>query len=39
MTAAVDPHDFTVMEITLGPPTKTGALQGKVLLRGTAEPL
>jgi hypothetical protein len=37
MTAAVDPHDFTIMEITLGPPSKTGALHGKVVLRGTAK--
>jgi hypothetical protein len=39
MTAAVDPHDFTIMEITLGPPSKTGALHGKPVLSGTAKQL
>ena len=36
MTAAVDPHDFPTMEITLGPPSKTGALAGTVVLSGQA---
>jgi hypothetical protein len=36
MTSAVDPQNFTVMEIRLGPPSKTGALHGKAVLRGTA---
>jgi hypothetical protein len=34
MTSAVDPHDFSMMEITLGPPTKTGALSGRIVLSG-----
>ncbi len=34
MTSAVDPHDFRTMEITLGPPTKTGAFAGPVILSG-----
>ena len=29
MTAAVDPHDFPTMEITFGPPSKTGALAAR----------
>lgn len=37
MTSAVDPHDFQTMEITLGPPSKTGALAGTVILTGQAE--
>jgi len=36
MTSAVDPHDFPTMEITLGPPNKTGALAGTVVLSGQA---
>jgi anti-sigma-K factor RskA len=36
MTSAVDPHDFPTMEITIGPPTKTGALTGTVVLSGQA---
>jgi hypothetical protein len=39
MTAAVDPRDFPVIEITLGRPSKNGAIAGKVVLRGTAKPL
>jgi hypothetical protein len=34
MTSAVDPHDFSEMEITLQPPTKTGARAGTVILIG-----
>ena len=34
MTSAVDPHDFPTMEIMLGPPSKTGALAGTVVLSG-----
>jgi hypothetical protein len=34
MTSAVDPHDFPTMEITLGRPSKTGALSGTVVLSG-----
>ena len=34
MTSAVDPHDFRTMEITLGPPSKNGALAGTVILSG-----
>ena len=34
MTSAVDPHDFPTMEITLGPPSKNGALAGTVILSG-----
>lgn len=34
MTSAVDPHDFSKMEITLGRPSKTGALAGPVILSG-----
>jgi len=34
MTSAVDPHDFSVMEITVGPPNRDGALAGTVLLSG-----
>ena len=34
MTSAADPRDFSTMKITLGPPTKTGALTGKVILSG-----
>jgi hypothetical protein len=37
MTAAVDPRDFPVMEITLGRPSTNGAIAGKVVLRGTAK--
>jgi hypothetical protein len=36
MTSAVDPHDFPTMEITLGPPSKNGALAGTVVLSGQA---
>ena len=34
MTSAVDPHDFSTMEITLEPPSKDGALAGTVILSG-----
>lgn len=34
MTSAADPHDFSTMEITLGRPSKTGALAGPVILSG-----
>ena len=34
MTSAVDPHDFSTMEITIGPPDNTGALSGTVILSG-----
>jgi hypothetical protein len=34
MTSAADPRDFATMKITLGPPTKTGALTGTVILSG-----
>jgi anti-sigma-K factor RskA len=34
MTSAADPHDFSKMEITLGPPSKTGALAAPVILSG-----
>lgn len=34
MTSAADPHDFSKMEVTLGPPSKTGALAGPVILSG-----
>jgi hypothetical protein len=34
MTSAADPRDFSTMKITLGPPTKTGALASKVILSG-----
>ena len=34
MTSAVDPHDFSTMEITIGPPNNTGALSGTVILSG-----
>jgi hypothetical protein len=34
MTSAADPHDFRTMEITIGPPSKTGALTGLVVLSG-----
>jgi hypothetical protein len=34
MTSAVDPHDFRTMKITIGPPGKTGALAGLVVLSG-----
>ena len=34
MTSAVDPHDFPTMEITIGPPSKDGALAGTVILSG-----
>jgi hypothetical protein len=36
MTSAVDPRDFPTMEITLGPPSKNGALGGTVVLTGHA---
>ena len=36
MTSAVDPHDFSTMEITIGPPNNTGALSGTVILSGQA---
>jgi hypothetical protein len=39
MTAAVDPREFPVIEITLGRPSKNGAIAGTVVLRGTAKPL
>ena len=34
MTSAADPHDFPMMEITLGPPSKNGGLAGLVILSG-----
>lgn len=34
MTSAVDPHDFSAMEITVGSPNKDGALAGTVILSG-----
>jgi Anti-sigma-K factor rskA len=34
MTSAVDPHDFSAMEITVGPPNTDGALAGTVILNG-----
>jgi hypothetical protein len=34
MTSAVDPRDFSTMEITIGPPNNTGALSGTVILSG-----
>jgi hypothetical protein len=34
MTSAVDPHDFSTMEITIGPPNNTGSLSGTVILSG-----
>jgi Anti-sigma-K factor rskA len=34
MTSAADPHDFRTMEVTIGPPSRTGALAGLVVLRG-----
>ena len=34
MTSAVDPHDFSTMEITVGPPNKDGALAGTAILSG-----
>jgi hypothetical protein len=34
MTSAVDPHDFPTMEITIGPPSKDGALAGTAILSG-----
>jgi Anti-sigma-K factor rskA, C-terminal len=34
MTSAVDPHDFSTMEITIGSPDNTGALSGTVILSG-----
>ena len=34
MTSAVDPHDFSAMEITVGPPNTDGALAGTVILSG-----
>jgi hypothetical protein len=34
MTSAADPHDFRTMEITLGPPSKSGELAGPVILSG-----
>ena len=34
MTSAVDPRDFPTMEIRIGPPSKTGALAGPVILSG-----
>jgi hypothetical protein len=34
MTSAADPRNFSTIKITLGPPTKTGALAGKVILSG-----
>ena len=36
MTSAVDPHDFSTMEITIGPPNNTGSLSGTVILSGQA---
>jgi len=37
MTSAADPRDFPTMEITIGPPSKTGALAGTVILTGQAQ--
>ena len=37
MTSAVDPHDFSTMEITIGPPNNTGVLSGTVILSGRAQ--
>jgi anti-sigma-K factor RskA len=37
MTSAVDPRDFRTMEITLGPPTETGAFGGPVILSGQVQ--
>jgi hypothetical protein len=34
MTSAVDPRDFSTMEIVVGPPNKDGALAGTVVLSG-----
>lgn len=34
MTSAVDPHDFSTMEITIESPSKNGALAGTVILSG-----
>ena len=34
MTSAVDPRDFPLMEITLGPPSSNGAKPSKVVLSG-----
>ena len=34
MTSAVDPKDFPLMEITLGPPSSNGAKPSKVILSG-----
>jgi anti-sigma-K factor RskA len=34
MTSAADPRDFRTMEITLGPPSKTGAFGGLIILSG-----
>jgi hypothetical protein len=36
MTSAVDPRDFRRMEITFGPPSKTGAFSGPIILSGQA---
>ena len=38
MTSAVDPHNFTTMEVTLQPPSHNGALQGRVILSGQGQP-
>ena len=34
MTSAVDPHDFPTMEITIGAPSRDGALPSRVVLSG-----
>ncbi len=34
MTSAVDPRDFPLMEITLGPPSSNGAKPAKIVLSG-----
>ena len=34
MTSAADPRDFRTMEVTIGPPSTTGALAGLVVLSG-----
>jgi len=36
MTSAVDPRVFRMMEITIGPPSKTGAMTGLIVLSGQA---
>jgi hypothetical protein len=39
MTSAVDPASFPTMEIRIESPSKNGALQGTVVLSGTAKKL